>query len=431
LNTSVLSQENARSELLGYLHKIPPGASLAIFTLSSRLHLVQGFTTDTAQLAKALQGPKAAPQASALDGPSADALITAMARMGGPAAELAARDRQLEKEIAAVNGSDRAQTTRAALQQLARYLSSVPGRKNLIWFSTFFPFDLDSETSQLLAASRVAVYPVDARGLCPPTAISAVPGCQDSFQVQAEYDSMEKKIAEETGGHVFTSDFGSAVASIVENNSSYYTLGYAPHTRHPAPGFRKIEIRLDHAKYRLAYRRSYYDPGNSAGQSPESINPVAAAMLFGAPPSTQILIDAHVRYLGEFPSTSTQGAVSGSGNTLAGQAAPHRYLLDLSVNPRSLIFNQASNGDRNIDLRCIVAAYGPDAQPVKFSTSGYRLNVPAEQYARLIASEIEDNIPVRVTLDLPTGPLTLRAVVYDPATNQTGSLEIPLPVAAH
>jgi len=430
LNTSVLSQETARRELLSYLHKIPAGASLAIFTLSSRLRLVQGFTTDTAQLANALQDPKAAPRASALDAPSAEALITAMARMGGSAAEVAAKDLQFEKEIAAVNRSDRSQITLAALRQLARYLSAIPGRKDLIWYSTFFPFDLDSQTSQLLAASRVAVYPVDARDLCPPTAISAGAGCQDSFQVQAEYVSMEKKMAEETGGRVYTSDFGSAIASIVKNGSSYYTLGYAPHTRRTTPGFRKIQIRLDRAKYRLAYRQSYYDPGDSVGQSSESINPVAAAMLFGAPPSTQILIDAHLRYLGEFPSASTQGAVPGSSKRLTSQAAPHRYLVDLGVNPRSIIFNKASNGDRSVDLRCVVIAYGPDAQPVNFSTGGYRLNVPVEQYARLIASGIEDNIPLRVTLDLPSGPLTLRAVVYDPATNQTGSLEIPVPVAA-
>lgn len=424
------SQETARRELLSYLHKIPAGASLAIFTLSSRLRLVQGFTTDTAQLANALQDPKAAPRASALDAPSAEALITAMARMGGPAAGLAAKDLQFEKDIAAVNRSDRAQITLAALRQLARYLSAIPGRKNLIWFSTFFPFDLDSQTSQLLAASRVAVYPVDARDLCHSTAISAGAGCQDSFQVQAEYGSMEKKLAEETGGRVYTSDFGSAIASIVKNGSSYYTLGYAPHTRRSTPGFRKIQIRLDRAKYRLAYRQSYYDPGDSVGQSSESINPVAAAMLFGAPPSTQILIDAHLRYLGEFPSASTQGAVPGSSKRLTSQAAPHRYLVDLGVNPRSLIFNKASNGDRSVDLRCVVIAYGPDAQPVNFSTGGYLLNVPVEQYARLIASGIKENIPLRVTLDLPSGPLTLRAVVYDPATNQTGSLEIPVPVAA-
>jgi hypothetical protein len=71
-----------------------------------------------------------------------------------------------------------------ALQQLARYLSAIQGRKNLIWFSGSFPISFDPDpdqplpflavrnyedelrkTSELLTAARVAVYPVDARGM--------------------------------------------------------------------------------------------------------------------------------------------------------------------------------------------------------------------------------------------------------------------------
>ncbi len=71
-----------------------------------------------------------------------------------------------------------------ALNQLARYMSNLPGRKNLIWFSGSFPIDImpDAdlqnpfavvasaegefrETVDLLSRSQVAVYPIDARGL--------------------------------------------------------------------------------------------------------------------------------------------------------------------------------------------------------------------------------------------------------------------------
>ena len=78
----------------------------------------------------------------------------------------------------------RALYTLDCMNQLARYLAGIPGRKNLIWFSASFPIDLlpsgdladpfaamgDSEdefreTVTLLARSHVAVFPVDARGL--------------------------------------------------------------------------------------------------------------------------------------------------------------------------------------------------------------------------------------------------------------------------
>jgi hypothetical protein len=87
--------------------------------------------------------------------------------------------RQFEADIAAFQTDLRVQMTLEAMQQLARYLSGIPGRKNLIWFSGSFPIALDPddtqqdpfeamrnysdqirETAELLSAARVAVYPV-------------------------------------------------------------------------------------------------------------------------------------------------------------------------------------------------------------------------------------------------------------------------------
>ena len=93
--------------------------------------------------------------------------------------------------------------TLEAMQQLARYLSAIPGRKNVIWFSGSFPIALTPasddpnglisgfgavqelqaddpaaalrstrgysdemrQTDELLGSARVAIYPVDARSL--------------------------------------------------------------------------------------------------------------------------------------------------------------------------------------------------------------------------------------------------------------------------
>ena len=76
-----------------------------------------------------------------------------------------------------------------AMQALARYLASFPGRKNLIWFSSSFPVTIfprfgerqtasqeiaNSQrdysravraTADLLTVSKVAVYPVGAEGM--------------------------------------------------------------------------------------------------------------------------------------------------------------------------------------------------------------------------------------------------------------------------
>jgi hypothetical protein len=36
--------------------------------------------------------------------------------------------------------------------------------------------------------------------------------------------------------------------------------------------------------------------------------------------------------------------------------------------------------------------------------------------------------PTRIALDLPSGQMTMRIAVYDPAARRTGSLEMPLDV---
>ena len=38
--------------------------------------------------------------------------------------------------------------TLEAMQQLARYLAGIPGRKNVVWFSGSFPIALDPDSAQ-------------------------------------------------------------------------------------------------------------------------------------------------------------------------------------------------------------------------------------------------------------------------------------------
>ena len=66
LNTPLANQADVRRQMLLYMGKIERGTSLAIFTLSSRLRLVEGFTSDAATLTRALRSPGANPQSSAL-----------------------------------------------------------------------------------------------------------------------------------------------------------------------------------------------------------------------------------------------------------------------------------------------------------------------------------------------------------------------------
>lgn len=100
----------------------------------------------------------------------------------GPAETALALD-SFSKESENFGADVRVRMTIAALEQLGRFLSAMPGRKNLIWFSASFPINMDPDIShgdtgevlnygpavremdEQLARARVAVYPVDARAL--------------------------------------------------------------------------------------------------------------------------------------------------------------------------------------------------------------------------------------------------------------------------
>jgi hypothetical protein len=82
--------------------------------------------------------------------------------------------------------------TLEAMQQLARYLADIPGRKNVIWLSGSFPAGIvpDSnladpfsgaanfqeeirKTTNLLTTAQISLYPIAAEGLTSDTAFQA------------------------------------------------------------------------------------------------------------------------------------------------------------------------------------------------------------------------------------------------------------------
>ena len=196
LNAPVEDQSFVHQQALQFLKSARPGSRMAIFTMSSGLHFVQGFTEDPAVLAAALNSKKgngveqSSNLTTATEANAGQGLVNMMSETTPtqptpngssptvPAASpsMIAGLQGFLHEMANAEWSDREYRTLANLQQLARFLGAFPGRKNLIWFSTSFPasvfamteprFEGDvKKTVNLLTAARVALYPVDARGV--------------------------------------------------------------------------------------------------------------------------------------------------------------------------------------------------------------------------------------------------------------------------
>jgi VWFA-related protein len=478
LNTPMGDQEQVRKQMISYLSTIKPGTALAIFTLSSRLRMVAGFTTDVAKLKQALESRKPTARSSADVGANtsesnSSTLVQAassVATSNDPGTRwLVGQIMQFAADTEAYEADQRVTMTLDALSELARYLTAIPGKKNLIWFSGSFPIGLSPDalvaaqikdvgdysidmqrTSALLSAARVSVYPVDARGLMmaptvdssytPPLATlqgvgPVVANDNNSFSTQTSQDQEAMSaIAAETGGHAYANSNGlkQAVEKIVAEGSSYYALSYVPpeetNGKHGAD-FRKVEVKVDGSKYQLAYRRGYYPedeskPASGAGAAPGE---VTAAAVLGAPPSTQILFLARVLPEGDPALTGPLPEKELKDNpTRAFKGAPHPYVVDLGVQLGDVTFAEGADGARSARLEIALVAYDAAGEPVNSMGRQFDLTLPAAQFQRLSAAG--KGVPVRMMLDLPSGANVVRAVVYDPATAKTGSLEIPVQV---
>src|ERR1700733_9570410 len=117
------------------------------------------------------------------------------------------------------------------LQQIQAYLGEIPGRKNVLWFSGGSTFYLRSDVDALsvqsgwqgiydeLEAHRIAIYPIDARGLT----------IMGSPKMLAQHAVMSN-VAKATGGRAVYDYNGLALAAgeIVHDDGEYYTLTYSP-----------------------------------------------------------------------------------------------------------------------------------------------------------------------------------------------------------
>jgi VWFA-related protein len=125
------------------------------------------------------------------------------------------------------------------------------------------------------AASRanVAIYTLDPRGLVAPetavrgTITSEVSRKQVARRILNQHGYLAE-IATNTMGRSFVnqSDVGKAVASIVEENSHFYLLGYRPYSVRGDGRFNQISVRLRTPGLKVRARRGYPSPSPAPPQ---------------------------------------------------------------------------------------------------------------------------------------------------------------------
>jgi len=327
LNTPLSDQAFAQAELIKFLKSKPKGSQFALCILGNRLQMIQGFTQDNNVLLAAAGGKKGSVryrpliQSESIGQPTLEA-ATATAQVLPELEFFVASFRQQQSELRVMDADRRMFATVDAFAHIARYLSGIPGRKNLVWLSGSFQLgiypnltngSLSDQTrnysdnlkrvANLLEEAHVAVYPVDVKGLATdplfsatsndnlapismqgstPTgpsqggtvsmaggrrtvnsavSIATMQNQNEEFGLsQMGERSTMNQIAADTGGQAFynNNDITKAIQTAAEQGSNYYALSYTPADKNYDGGFRKIKVTLPGKKFRLAYRGGYY-----------------------------------------------------------------------------------------------------------------------------------------------------------------------------
>jgi len=456
LNTTSPNQAYARDEMIKLVRELPANEPMAVYLLGTRLSLVQDFTTDPELLKKAALSIKSKPS-HLLDNPAGTSPF--VAPMGGAAADLIASVPGMAAQLSTFEAEQSVQTndfrvayTLAALNSLARTLAGYPGRKNLIWVSESFPFDIVFNsisqksdqlqrhyghdvalTGSLLSDAQVAVYPVDARGFVNNTIYSA--GSQpnpmaggnmsgatlngdmgrslnaDADTLLAAHTSMND-IAEKTGGKAFynLNDLDKAMMASIDDGSTYYTLGYYPENRQWNDQFRNIHVKVNRPGIKLHYRAGYFaiDREAVAQTNPaKEDQELDRAMTLDWPIATGLPFQAHVSP----PSAQTQ----------------NRVVIRYAIDPKALNFETDDKGLERVNLLCAVRAYSVKDLNKPVKSEGNRLagSLRPDAFTKVMGGFF----PCQEQVELPPGKYVLRLGVRDNSTGLIGTANATVQVA--
>jgi VWFA-related protein len=448
LNTSRLNQVSMRQAMIKFLETLPANEPIAVYLLSDRIHLLQDFTTDPAVLknvVRSFKGSNSPLLTVSADGSPIAPVLPGVAQSLPP--QMAAQIKEFQDQMTVDATDQRVQATLAALNTLSRTLSGYPGRKNLIWLSETFPFDVMltsisgrsslnsrnyspaiARTGNMLSDSQVAIYPLDARGLAG-TGIFNVANevnqngatLRGSMGSQMDRESDDRMaahgtmndLADRTGGRAFynRNDLDGALRDSITDGSTYYTLGYYPENKDWNGGFRNIQVKLKRGGVKLRYRIGYFAVDTAAFAK---LNPKQQdqefddALSLNVPISTALPFQALVMP----PSAKTQ----------------NKMIVNYHVDPHALSFEASNDGLQAVNMECAVRVFPKKNLDKPIATEAQKMGgaLNADAYAKIM----KGFFPCRDQLALQPGDYLLRLGVRDNVTGLIGTANASLTIPA-
>lgn len=471
LNTPPELQAFMRDQLAKFVISQPAGAHTAIFTMNSSVHLLQDFTTDPEILKLALKhmGTKFSAFTGQIQtGP--DMQMQAMEGLyEGSTAALQAQIGQVMQSLSDFTAKEQAflqrnqaLLTMSCLRDVARYLSGVPGRKNVMWLSTSFPVYiqqdpesngkpfqvnevLDAEmrqTKNALASSQIALYPVDPSGTpVPPsfqvsndsssTSLAAqqrmygsssfTPQNKAADNALFQRHSSMNELADATGGKAFYNgnDIAGALRDAQADGSQFYTLTYTPPLNAKPGQFRNIEINVQGKGLRVRYRKGYYTPeATTNGLADLNSKKTSFSMQAMAPQSSEVLFQLEVSK----PSGETNAAKIIGAPVF--EALPHgMYQLNALVDFSTLQFSPDADGKMHGVVDVATVIYDKNGKVLDSRSDRATLALDDARYQAMLKSGMRYHQVVALP---DKGDGYVRVAVHDAMTDKLGTVQVSM-----
>ncbi|MBW8894874.1 MAG: VWA domain-containing protein [Acidobacteria bacterium] len=317
----------------------------------------------------------------------------------------------------------KARNSLITLKDLAQYLANVRGRhKAVVWFGEGIDYDMENPFTPDTAVLRetmkeaideatragVSFYGVDARGLGAgldeaidiggvpvDDPVLSSPSSMIQNEVRRAQDSL-RVLSEQTGGFAIVNqnDFNTGFQRIIEENSSYYVLGYYPTNDKRDGRFRKVDVRVARPGVKVQARNGYTAPKGK---------PAAATAKTDAkvPPD---VIDALAN-----PIPAAGVGLSIFAAPFSGPGSKASVALSVEFAPSTLRFAE-QNGKFNEDIELHVLAIDSSGK----MQDGGPTTVPLRLSAATHSAVAETGFRVLRRLTLPPGDtLAIFAEVYD------------------
>jgi VWFA-related protein len=302
LNTKMTDSIQAKAQLVKYIKQMSPNDQVAIYVQGRDLKLVHDFSRSSEALIKAVNGDKL----NAINTVAADA-DPADSDTGND--DLDAAVDRANAMLADYLNAARAQQTLESLQLIAQHVSQIPGRKNLVWISSGFPFSMNQDTmnidnprdsrdfneetqkmARFLNDANMAIYAIDARGLFQ----TAIPDASQRGKTNTRTPPAQPKIdhqyetfdivAERTGGKAFhnTNDITGAIKKAVEDAKVTYTLGFYPDDAKWDGQFHKLTLHCNRSGVNIRYRPGYFASAAQPEQTTRRYTDIQQVLRAGA-----------------------------------------------------------------------------------------------------------------------------------------------------